>query len=236
VERNLISGTIKQLEGVLFNSEDSSIINISFVERHNLTIRQGSAYLTRRTASHCRQEKYLEGHIQLLKCYYNIIRQHQSLRWGNEVRTLAMQAGLVSRKLSFRDVFLCRVIFLFCVFMVVLMMRDQVGKRAQYCPSATVAWWGTGSFDGAVQDDGSLSMNTGISDLDADPNGTIADENFEDVGFVCTPGMDQTCNDSPIISSLHGTCNSDGTCTCDRGWEKNPLTGRCLWSPKGPDI
>jgi IS1 family transposase len=138
VDRKLIVGTDSQLENTLYNSEDSSTINTSFIERHNLTIRQGSAYLARRTASHCRQEEYLEAHIQLQKCYYNFIRQHQSLRFGNEVRTPAMQAELVSRTLSFRDVFLFRAIFLFCVFLVILVTRNQAAKRARCSPSATV--------------------------------------------------------------------------------------------------
>ncbi len=45
---------------------------------------------------------------------------------------------------------------------------------------------------------------------------------------VCQPGTDQSCNDSPIISSLHGTCEANGTCTCHFGAGKNPSTGRCL--------
>jgi len=45
---------------------------------------------------------------------------------------------------------------------------------------------------------------------------------------ACQPGMDQSCNDSPIISSIHGTCEPDGTCTCISGFAKNPDTGRCL--------
>ncbi|HLM74993.1 MAG TPA: hypothetical protein VK459_19925 [Polyangiaceae bacterium] len=44
---------------------------------------------------------------------------------------------------------------------------------------------------------------------------------------VCTPGMDQTCNDDPAISSLHGTCLADGTCECKDPFEKNEATGRC---------
>lgn len=46
--------------------------------------------------------------------------------------------------------------------------------------------------------------------------------------LVCEPGRDQTCNDDPAISSLHGTCKPDGTCQCAAGVEKNPATGRCL--------
>jgi hypothetical protein len=47
---------------------------------------------------------------------------------------------------------------------------------------------------------------------------------------VCTYGMDQTCNDNPIISSIQGTCNPDGTCSCTSGWPVtvNAQTGKCL--------
>ena len=44
---------------------------------------------------------------------------------------------------------------------------------------------------------------------------------------VCTFGQDQTCNDSPLVSSLWGRCEEDGTCTCFEGLEVNPETGRC---------
>jgi hypothetical protein len=45
---------------------------------------------------------------------------------------------------------------------------------------------------------------------------------------VCTPGQDQTCNDNPAMSSLHGTCRGDAaTCDCHDGFAKNPATGRC---------
>jgi len=36
---------------------------------------------------------------------------------------------------------------------------------------------------------------------------------------VCTFGQDQTCNDSPLVSSLWGRCNEDGTCSCFDGTE-----------------
>lgn len=45
---------------------------------------------------------------------------------------------------------------------------------------------------------------------------------------ACTPGSDQTCNDDPAISSLHGACDSEGICTCKTGFAKNTKTGRCL--------
>ena len=44
------------------------------IERLNLTIRQGSAYLSRRTLSHARATDTLDAHLELLRCYYNFVR------------------------------------------------------------------------------------------------------------------------------------------------------------------
>jgi hypothetical protein len=87
------------------SSEDSSKLNTSFIERLNLTIRQGSAYLCRRTICHARWKERLEDHLELLRCYYNFIRPHRALKFGPEIRTPAMQAGLATKRLSFRDIF-----------------------------------------------------------------------------------------------------------------------------------
>ena len=48
----------------------------------------------------------LAAPLELLRCHYNFIRPHGGLKVGTEVRTPAMQAGLVGRKLTFRDVFM----------------------------------------------------------------------------------------------------------------------------------
>jgi hypothetical protein len=45
VERRLKIGTASRLTAALWESEDSETLNTSFVDRLNLTIRQGSAYL-----------------------------------------------------------------------------------------------------------------------------------------------------------------------------------------------
>ena len=66
VDRRLLLGTKSELEEALFHSEDSSTLNTSFVERHNLTIRQGSAYLGRRTPGHARHSRYLIGQMALM--------------------------------------------------------------------------------------------------------------------------------------------------------------------------
>jgi len=105
VERRAMIGAAWRFEKALCDSEDSSKLNTSFIERLNLTIRQGSAYLFRRTICHARWKERLEDHLELLRCYYNFIRPHRALKFGSEIRTPAMQAGLVSKRLSFREVF-----------------------------------------------------------------------------------------------------------------------------------
>jgi transposase-like protein/IS1 family transposase len=105
VERRAVIGAAWRFEQALRDSEDSSKLNTSFIERLNLTIRQGSAYLCRRTICQARWKDRLEDHLELLRCYYNFIRPHRALKFGPEIRTPAMQAGLASKRLSFRDIF-----------------------------------------------------------------------------------------------------------------------------------
>ena len=105
VDRRAVIGADWRLKKMLVDSEDSSKLNTSFIERMNLTIRQGSAYLMRRTICHARWKVYLEDHLELLRCYYNFVRRHRALKFGRQVRTPAMQAGLAIRRLTFREIF-----------------------------------------------------------------------------------------------------------------------------------
>ena len=59
VERRTMIGDAWGLQQALRDSEDSSKLNTSFVERLNLTIRQGSAYLFRRTICQARWKQRL---------------------------------------------------------------------------------------------------------------------------------------------------------------------------------
>ena len=83
----------------------SGTLNTSFVERLNLTIRQGSASLRRRSRCHARGADQLHGHVDLLRCYDNVIRPHRALKFGRETRTPAMQAGLVNAPMNWSDIF-----------------------------------------------------------------------------------------------------------------------------------
>ena len=87
------------------DSEDSNQLNTSYIERLNLTIRQGSPYLHRRSLSYARRTERLQDHLELLRCHYNFLRPHRALKFGREVRTPAMQAGLTNKRLTFRDIF-----------------------------------------------------------------------------------------------------------------------------------
>jgi transposase-like protein/IS1 family transposase len=70
VERRAVIGA-GGLKQALLTSEDSVKLNASFIERLNLTIRQGSSYLGRRTICQARWKGRLEDHLELLRCHYN---------------------------------------------------------------------------------------------------------------------------------------------------------------------
>ncbi len=97
-----------RLSYAMEESEDSTKLNTSFIERLNLTIRQGCAYLRRRSPCHARKKRTLTDHLELFRCFYNFVRPHSALRFGKVTRTPAMQAGLATKRLSFRDIFTAR--------------------------------------------------------------------------------------------------------------------------------
>ena len=110
VERKAIIGA-RRLIQALQDSEDSETLNTSFVERLNLTLRQGSAYLGRRTICQARWKERLEDQLELLHRHCNFVRPHRGLKFGQEVRTAAQQAGLTHRQLTLREVFSSRLLF-----------------------------------------------------------------------------------------------------------------------------
>jgi hypothetical protein len=48
--------------------------------------------------------------VDIHSCYYNFVRPHRALRFGREVRTPAVQAGLTKRRLTFRQIFSSRMV------------------------------------------------------------------------------------------------------------------------------
>ncbi len=106
VERLAVIGSSRQLADAIEESEDSEKLNTSFIERQNLTVRQGSAYLSRRSPCHAKSDENLVDHLELQRCYHNFVRIHRALKFGRVTRTPAMQAGLATRALTFREIFL----------------------------------------------------------------------------------------------------------------------------------
>ena len=67
----------------------------------------------------------------MLRCYYNFIRPHRALKFGPEIRTPAMQAGLATKRLSFRDIFVAvteKILFVI-VFIGLTLDADRVRKQ-----------------------------------------------------------------------------------------------------------
>ncbi len=106
VNNELVWRTQEQLDKVRSRCEDSKKINTAFIERLNLTMRKSLWCLQRKTNSAAKTRETLEVQIDLLQVYYNFVRPHRSLKFGREMRLPAQQAGLVTRVLSWRDVFL----------------------------------------------------------------------------------------------------------------------------------
>ncbi|MCB1744020.1 MAG: hypothetical protein KDK91_26845, partial [Gammaproteobacteria bacterium] len=94
VERCAAIGTERHLEQALIESEDSTRVNTTYVERLNLMLRQSTACLHRHASTHARCEQKLDHQLELARCYYNFARPHHGSRFGSEPRTAAMVSGL----------------------------------------------------------------------------------------------------------------------------------------------
>ncbi len=114
-------GTIENLRVTLTALGLSGRLNTAFVERINLTVRQGVAALARRTWATAQEVPSLLAHLDWWRAYYHFVRPHASLRvplvqpierGGRRQprryrqRTPAMAAGLTRRRWSVRDLLL----------------------------------------------------------------------------------------------------------------------------------
>lgn len=116
VGTKLIVGSEWRLADALEESEDSTKLNTAFIERLNLTIRQGCAYLRRRSPCHARKGQTLDDHLELFRCFLNFVRPRSALKFGRVTRTPAMQAGAAQKRFNFRDIFTaCKVATRFAV-------------------------------------------------------------------------------------------------------------------------
>lgn len=122
VKRHVVIGTQAAVDQVL--KAYGWVINTSFVERLNLSLRQRVAPIRRRSATSCKGEAGLDSPLSLFQVYYNFVLPHVSLRqalaepmatngsgsaklW--QPRTPAMAAGLTDHWWSLREVLMFRV-------------------------------------------------------------------------------------------------------------------------------
>ena len=121
VTRVMRCGTLVDLRVELTALGLSGRLNTAFVERVNLTIRQGVAALARRTWATAQAAPALLAHVEWWRGYYHFVRPHTSLRMPlaepierggrrqpqrYRQRTPAMAGGLTSRRWSVRDLLL----------------------------------------------------------------------------------------------------------------------------------
>jgi transposase-like protein/IS1 family transposase len=104
-ESRLVFGHPHRYAAARARLEDGQRPNTSYIERLNLFVRRSTSYLQRRTPAPARVMRTLSDALDVLRCYYNFIKPHSSLRFGTVTRTPAMQAGIFNRALTFRDIF-----------------------------------------------------------------------------------------------------------------------------------
>ncbi|HDP98805.1 MAG TPA: hypothetical protein ENN22_06435 [bacterium] len=109
-ERRIVFGKEQDINTILENSPVSKAINTSFVERNNLTLRQHSRRLNRKTNGFSKVMRNLEAQLILVMAYYNFVLSHSSLKIkGKGERTPAMAAGLTNHKWSMTELLTYRI-------------------------------------------------------------------------------------------------------------------------------
>lgn len=79
VTQKIIFGNEAAIQARLAASTTSQTINTSFVERHNLTCRQGNGRLSRKVLSFSKDLTWMEKHLWLSLSYYHFVLPHASL-------------------------------------------------------------------------------------------------------------------------------------------------------------
>lgn len=102
VERNIIFGDPKLIDQTIEASKISNTINTSFIERTNLTLRNHSRKLTRKTLCFAKIKQSLEAQTNIVVTYYNFSRPNRGLTLRSLIgkrikRTPAMAANLLDR-------------------------------------------------------------------------------------------------------------------------------------------
>lgn len=116
ITTKVIFGKEHEVNELLEASPVSTGVNISFVERNNLTVRQQSKRLGRKTNGFSKDIGRLEAQLCLALGYYHFVKEHYGLRrestdnrkkWVQ--RTPAMAAGVTDHIWGTRELLMYRV-------------------------------------------------------------------------------------------------------------------------------
>ena len=111
VEQRIVFGKEQDIHKILEQSPVSHTINTADVERNNLTLRQHSRRLTRKTNGFSKVKRNLEAQVLLVMAYYNFVLAHGALKIkGPGERTPAMAAGITDHKWSMIELLTYRIL------------------------------------------------------------------------------------------------------------------------------
>lgn len=113
VRRQIVFGAEGDIMLQLRLENCGSQINISYIERDNLTSRQSNCRLVRKTLSHSKKKHFLQRHVDLEDAIYNFVRPHIALciKTDNPIkkgsqwkeRTPAMASGITNHIWSLEE-------------------------------------------------------------------------------------------------------------------------------------
>jgi len=116
ITTKVIFGKEEEVRELLEASPVSKSVNISFIERNNLTLRQQSRRLGRKTNGFSKDISRLEAQLYLALGYYHFVKEHFGLRKESEdnrkkwfQRTPAMAARITDHIWSTRELLIYRV-------------------------------------------------------------------------------------------------------------------------------
>lgn len=116
ISTKVIFGKEEEVRELLEASPVSKSVNISFIERNNLTLRQQSRRLGRKTNGFSKDISRLEAQLYLALGYYHFVKEHFGLRKESKdnrkkwfQRTPAMAASITDHIWSTRELLIYRV-------------------------------------------------------------------------------------------------------------------------------
>ena len=100
ISTKYVFGDPNEIEEIIRNSPVSNMINTSFVERHNGTIRSKVSRIVRESYSFSKKLEMHTAHLYIYFAYYNLCWIHSRIK-----KTAAFFAGLVSKNFTLRELF-----------------------------------------------------------------------------------------------------------------------------------